>query len=168
MLFDGTDDYVNVSNIGFSLMGSGISSTVCLWTKLDTVNPGKNMVIFEQSDGSSKRYVIWFHNPTASLNFYPNGFNHRSTTISANTWYFIVAVVDGSKSRMFINNIEIGSETSYTPQNTNANLQLGLGPVFGGEAWDGSLANTQIYNRALSQTEITQNFNAFKGRYGVA
>ena len=37
----------------------------------------------------------------------------------------------------------------------------------GGRFFTGNIAIAQIYNRALSSTEITQNFNATKGRYGL-
>ena len=30
-----------------------------------------------------------------------------------------------------------------------------------------NISNVQIYNRALSATEITQNLNALRGRYGI-
>ena len=32
---------------------------------------------------------------------------------------------------------------------------------------NGNIASTQIYNRALSATEVLQNFNATRGRYGI-
>ena len=32
---------------------------------------------------------------------------------------------------------------------------------------NGNVAITQIYNRALTSTEITQNYNALKGRFGL-
>jgi hypothetical protein len=31
----------------------------------------------------------------------------------------------------------------------------------------GNIGNVSIYNRALSSTEITQNYNATKGRFGL-
>lgn len=31
----------------------------------------------------------------------------------------------------------------------------------------GKISTTQVYNRALSPTEIQQNFNALRGRYGI-
>jgi hypothetical protein len=37
----------------------------------------------------------------------------------------------------------------------------------GGRFFNGSIAIAQIYNRALSATEITQNFNSTKTRFGL-
>jgi hypothetical protein len=33
--------------------------------------------------------------------------------------------------------------------------------------WGGKIANFIVYNRALSDDEIRQNFNATRGRYGI-
>jgi hypothetical protein len=33
--------------------------------------------------------------------------------------------------------------------------------------WIGNIAAVMIYNRVLSSTEMTQNFNAMRGRFGV-
>jgi hypothetical protein len=167
IVFDGVDDYVSMTNLGFDLMGSGISSTVCLWTKLNTISTGGNMVIFEQSNTLAKRYVIWFQTADKTLNFYPNNTNHKSPRISVNTWYFISTIVNGSTSRMFFNGVEVGSSTSYTPQDTNSNFWLGLSPVYSSEDWNGNLSNVQVYNRALSAQEVLQNYNATKSRFNI-
>jgi hypothetical protein len=74
-----------------------------------------------------------------------------------------------------------GSNISYYKngnliQTTSAAVnQSGLAPyIISGydigdysEAFTGNVYTTQIYNRALSQAEITQNFNALRGRYGI-
>jgi hypothetical protein len=124
------------------------------------------MVIFEQFNTGAKRYVIWFQTADKTLNFYPNNTNHKSPRITVNTWYFISTIVNGSTSRMFLNGIEVGSSTSYTPQDTNLTFQLGIG-IYSSEDWNGNLSNTQIYNRALSADEVLQNYNATKSRFGL-
>jgi hypothetical protein len=46
-------------------------------------------------------------------------------------------------------------------------LSIGRINNFGTSYWSGSVATTQIYNRALLQQEITQNYNALKSRFGL-
>ena len=166
-VFDGVDDFVNLTNIGFSLMGSGISSTVCLWTKVTNISPGRNMVFFEQSTNSSNRYVIWFQDSDNTLNFYPNALNHKSSTININTWYFICTTVNGTSSKMYLNGIQIGSSVNYSPSNTNTNTYLGLSPVYTNEFLYGNISQVQAYNRELSVSEVLQNYNATKSRFGL-
>ena len=33
--------------------------------------------------------------------------------------------------------------------------------------WSGRLAGIKVYNKTLSQAEVTQNFNAMRGRFGI-
>lgn len=35
-----------------------------------------------------------------------------------------------------------------------------------GRRWEGKIATTEIYNRALSAAEVLENFNAIKSRFG--
>jgi hypothetical protein len=42
-----------------------------------------------------------------------------------------------------------------------------IGNWTSGTYWAGSIATSQIYNRALSATEILQNYNAMRGRFGI-
>jgi hypothetical protein len=49
---------------------------------------------------------------------------------------------------------------------SNQNLLIGAANLRGGN-WNGGLNMVQIYNRALSESEIRQNFQATRGRYGI-
>lgn len=42
----------------------------------------------------------------------------------------------------------------------------GIG-IYAGMCWNGEIANTKIYNRALSATEVGQNFNSTRSRFGI-
>jgi len=88
-----------------------------------------------------------------------------STQIVSNTYYNCVFSYDNSVFRLYKNEVEIGnlsvSVTLRTPSGS-ANLPSG-----GSEWFEGNMYYTQFYNRALSATEISQNFNALRGRYGI-
>ena len=62
-----------------------------------------------------------------------------------------------------VNNTLEGSVGTYTPT-----IQLGTpGIAYCCGAFDGYLSVVRIYNRALTQTEITQNWNAQKSYFGL-
>ena len=48
---------------------------------------------------------------------------------------------------------------------TGAAIQIGQ--EGGTRQFAGGIANIKVYNRALSQTEVDQNFNALRRRYGI-
>jgi hypothetical protein len=65
------------------------------------------------------------------------------------------------------------NNTSYSPSATNS-LFLTIGtaetqatPVTRSGFYNGSLSFILVYNRTLNDQEIQQNFNAYKGRYGL-
>ena len=47
------------------------------------------------------------------------------------------------------------------------NIYIGSDSGQSGRYYNGRIAMVQLYNRALTNTEILQNFNATRGRYGV-
>ena len=48
----------------------------------------------------------------------------------------------------------------------NQNVFIGVNPS-GAEDFEGEYSNIRLYNRALTDKEILQNFNALKGRFGL-
>lgn len=57
---------------------------------------------------------------------------------------------------------------SYTHSGSFANVQIGRGFSTSSERWfNGRVHNVKIYNKALSSSEVLQNFNALRGRFGL-
>ena len=91
-----------------------------------------------------------------------------STNMSANTWYHLAYVSNGSSSTLYLNGVNVGSSI-YSPSGWGSRYYLGWIELNGnGEYLDGNIGNTQIYNRALSPAEIMQNFNAQGYRFGYS
>jgi hypothetical protein len=71
--------------------------------------------------------------------------------------------------RAYLNGVQIYSEaqTGTIPDATYVLGTYGLGLTDGVHNFNGLLPLSRIYNRALTATEVMQNFNALRGRYGV-
>lgn len=104
-----------------------------------------------------------------------NNADLASPTISILTSVLnIYAIVwDGSAVQFYRNGQYVGSNsTSYSPIATNGLFvriacawnQASLSNV---EFYQGKISTIQIYNRALSTTEVLQNYNATKARFGL-
>jgi hypothetical protein len=90
-----------------------------------------------------------------------------STNMSVNTWYYVAYVSNGSGSILYLNGANVGSSV-YSPSGWGSRYYLGSVELsFSPEYLNGNIGNTQIYNRALTQSEITQNYNATKSRFGL-
>ena len=98
-------------------------------------------------------------------------FQQGTTVLSNNTWYYLSMVYDYAASTWsgYINGkAEFSVAKSGTLSVTSFYGYIGYTPEVGEQAaFNGKISAIQIYNRALSATEVLQNFNALKGRYGL-
>jgi hypothetical protein len=84
---------------------------------------------------------------------------------SVNNWNHIIVRYDGINAKIYRNTVS-GSSFASTGSITNTSKQLTIG-VRGGQYFTGKIGITNIYNIALSDDQIKQNFNALRGRYGI-
>ena len=117
-----------------------------------------------------------FTNVDIRAGVYNTGGAIAKNTWTANTWYHIVTTYDGSMLRTYVNNVAGGTTTGAKQSPTvayNGPTVLSMGipcaDYLGGTSgyFHGFIGAWKIYNRALTPTEVTQNFTALRGRYGV-
>lgn len=95
-----------------------------------------------------------------------------STGFTANTWHQVVATYASGTKTVYVNTTSRASATGVTGTiGTDAGgMSIGVHGGYSGTRGyylSGRIAITRVYNRALSSTEITQNFNANRGRFGI-
>ena len=167
LVFDGVDDRVETS-----LQTYGNNTTWEVWVnRTSSVNPynmfmGRYLPYFGLQDGG----IIFSNNINSSQQtFYSTGF-----TPSNNTWYHLTFTTEYDQtyttSKIYINGVLNNSATSTGSQGNYAyNFCIGDGNN-AGSTWypfSGKISNVKVYNRALSAAEISQNFNALRGRFGI-
>ena len=95
--------------------------------------------------------------------------------ITNNVIQMVTAVANGSSSliKLYKNGVEVSSYSLQTDANITLQYDTGVfvtgqrNTGVGVDTLNSNVYNLSIYNRALSQTEITQNFNATRGRFGI-
>jgi hypothetical protein len=185
IVFDGTNDYVATAS---ALSGSFASFTVIIWFYPTSVTNFKNPIdcnyayngttgnIGPRLEMTSTGTLAWIYsNDTANNgNFYVH--NVVSSGLAANSWHCAAITYDGTSNTSTTyyngNTTGISRTLSGTPTGfigVMNNINIGRGFSLGGaeRIFAGRVANTQIYNRSLTATEITQNFNALRGRFGI-
>ena len=110
-------------------------------------------------------------NDLNSADFYVYGNNRRITaayTFTVNVWYNIVGVMDGANMYMYINGVLVGTQTLGEDIGASPRtLKIGGRGDYSPPSYLQRVGSLQIYNRALSASEILSNFIALRGRYGV-
>ena len=86
---------------------------------------------------------------------------------SPGNWRNLVATHNGTTAQMYINGVLImNTSNTVTGQNTTNNISIGA--YEGGTyATYGAIPIYRLYNRAISTTEILQNYNSTKTRFGL-
>lgn len=184
IVFDGVDDYVTSG----ALSGSFASFTVIIWFYPTSVTNYQNPIdcnyAYNGTTGNigprleiyTTGQLLWIYSNDTAVN--NNFYSHTvvSSGLAANTWHCAAITYNGgtNTSTTYYNGNATGlSRTlSGTPTGfvgTMNNITLGKGFSLGGaeRIFAGRVSNTKIYNRALSASEIQQNFNALRGRFGV-
>ena len=167
--FDGSNDYVNVSdNANFDLGGKNFS--ISFWFKanedLNTIGDiwsDRRSILQKGVDSiglANGAYQIFFEGDvdTVLIEFSngANWFNAQTakTSWDANTWYHGVITHNQTTMSWYIDGI-LDSQTTRTEtiQNNNDSLRIGR---FDRNAWSwtGLIDDVRIYNRALSADEI--------------
>ena len=108
-----------------------------------------------------------------SLNYNNGGgnvFQQGGPTVAANTWQQVGFVINSSVVN-FIFNGQISATGTFTVAGsfTNGNQNYSVGNYNSGTdgAYPGQIASHQAYNRVLNASEILQNYNAVKTRFGL-
>jgi hypothetical protein len=85
-----------------------------------------------------------------------------------NTWQHVAYAWSGTTIRFYLNGVEYTNTRSGMVTPLGSVLTIGAtswSPVYG--YWPGRIGAMQVYNRALSASEVRQNFNTLRSRYGI-
>jgi hypothetical protein len=175
IVFDGTNDYINITPPNTA----GSTITISLWY-YKTTTPSSCVVNGRNSAGG-REYNI--HLPWSDGNIYWDcGSNNNDDTFGNYDRISKATTVSdyfGWHNWVFWKDASIGTMKIYRDGvewysvNTTTKLigtvtTLNVGRSTDGTLYDnGSIANIQIHNRALSPTEILQNYNAQKSRFNL-
>jgi hypothetical protein len=173
IVFDGSNDYCTLGTK--NLIQNDF--TISIWFKLNS-SGDKEHFIFSNNYQTSPALLITAEVAGSSgvLTAYYASSSITSYVISSTTNIpisinNITLIRNGSTNIPYLNGIE---QTSRIFTNTTV---LGSGLYELGYAsirnkttayLQGNIYNTQIYNRALTQAEVTQNYNALKSRFALS
>jgi len=104
-----------------------------------------------------------FYRSTDKISFFYTAAHDSAFTVTKNQWTNITVTCNAGAVLYYKNTVL--DTTRYTGGVTYTPDSMGDDPS--NETFGGRIAMLQVYNRALSQQEITQNYNATKARFGL-
>ena len=186
IVFDGTNDYINLTTNIQSGFTSATYEFICYSNLLPGVGNYYQLYIQENSTW------MGLYNPSGIIAFgidlnngsgwcdNNGGFNtgaRTTSTLSANTFYYLVYSWNGSSVSVYLNGVLQSTTSTNQAVNGRQNVNtLGAGTTSrnigsrysgGGNNWTGNIPLIRFYNRALPASEILQNYNAQKSRFNL-
>ena len=86
-------------------------------------------------------------------------------TLSLNQWNHVVLVREGGVAFAYLNGSAKGSVGGFSSNFPETQMNIGWG--WSGEFTTKQISVVKMYNRALSATEITQNYSHYKTRFNL-
>jgi hypothetical protein len=158
-VFDGSNDYiVSANNTGIA---DTAPRTLMAWAWMGNVS--SSVIARIGASANNQAYEMQVYQNRLIAHKYA-GHATSSGSVKLNKWYHFAITYDGSNTKFYFDG-SYDSVSGMGISTANAPLYVGY-PVYGGNGhMNGNVSQVLLYNRALSATEILQNYNATKGRY---
>lgn len=168
MYFDGINDLINVDQV--DLYDNIPTISVSLWFKINQLSSvkGENQVLIRKRHSSTpfSSWIMRLSSSNDKLGFVV--INSSATTVTEESdsaletrrWYHAVGVYDGSNMTLYMDGIVASSPSSQTGTIYNSNSTLFIGATdVSLLRTNGTIDEVRVYNRVLSQAEITELYN---------
>jgi hypothetical protein len=163
IVWDGVDDYADTGKTATQLGFYDANYTMEAWVYPTSLTNDRTMFGTDQTALRQGLHLV-FRNGTIYQGHYASDFS--AGTVTVNNWYQIVYTYNASNGacQIFKNGVSQGTGTiSSFIGTTNILIARWAGTY----NFQGNGGIYRIYNRVLTQAEVTQNYNAQKGRYGL-
>lgn len=176
--FDGSNDYCSVGNLSNVI---NFVTVTCFVKRGVSSTWGGSLFGFGTTAGDTQDVYFWGSQSGKFFGF--NTWNTDSWGFTGSTtngeimdgnWHHLTAIFNRNSitgSTIYIDGILKNSTQVYGTTLTrtiSSNFGISLnGWNVGNQLFNGFLSNIQVYNRSLTQDEITQNYNTSKYRFGL-
>ncbi len=171
--FDGSNDYATAS-----LLMPSRPYTASVWINHDGLSNFFQYYLNQLYSSSSTNYgfslfrSIPFGSSPYRVEFRDRVLNtglvttYSTTAMSVGNWFNLCGVASTTDFKLYVNGTLEGTNTNSTSRSGSYG-SLFIGSTGTNRNFNGKISSVLVYNQALSATEVTQNFNAIKSRYGL-
>jgi hypothetical protein len=176
--FNGTTQYLQVPDQTYLNIGANQDLSIDAWVKISSVNQGVVSLVDKRHDSPIQGYQFFLYNDLLGLQLgnndnYTNWVSTKAVPADSK-WHLVAVTADRSSSScgavcgtFYLDGNAVGTfdPSSYDNFSLNsAGIPLRIGAqdasLGSGEFFNGGLDELEIFNRALSATEVQALFNA--------
>jgi uncharacterized repeat protein (TIGR01451 family) len=173
--FDGIDDYVSVPDSGNLHFGTG-DFTVSFWVNFNDLQNNGNGLVHKDNYGGPAGYRGWLFNicndcaggggiglETRNIaQGVDTNARYATSNFQTGKWYQIAGVRQSNVLYLYVDGVLRATVAESSPTDLSNDTELNIGSLSSGsrQFLSGMMDEVQIYNRALSSTEISAISNA--------
>lgn len=176
IVFDGADDYISTNTNSTLTQAGSTQFTAEFWIK-KTASDKDSMVGAWNNSDRKGWFLQWYSDSIIYFGITDGSYNYNYINQAyQNQWFHIVGVFNGSestnqtKAKIYVNGILLTTNNNNNiltsvPSNI---VELTIGKLTNYSSFTtGNISTVKIYNRALSASEVQQNFNAQRQRFNI-
>jgi len=153
------------------------SYTYMFFAKSDVINERRTFVGFSDSEAPSGTHAYYCHNlqhwdgDDQIVSFLSSGAGYssfsRNVGVDFREWNFYCVAITPTNVKLIVNSTVFDIGGSPSVRNNFDQIWIGTRNPPNDQNFNGKISNFMLYERELSEDEISQNFNALKSRYGL-
>jgi hypothetical protein len=168
MTFDGTNDYAEVADQNSLDLTTAMSFEFVVKPDSSQSNPYPRLI--------DKSVYLLHLTSTSPFGVYQNIYTSGglrqtgiSSVVTAGNWSHIVCTYDGQYGKIYVDAelVKTRDFGSVLACNTNSSSLKIAGDGTTNRPLNGEMPISKIYNKVLTASEVLQNYNATKGRFGL-
>lgn len=170
LVFDGINDEVKISSPVIGLPTGNSARTISIWFYTETATWADNVnnLFYYGSNGTTRNAFGIDFSIYPTMEIWTQA-DDLSFTVSGSSagWHHVSITYDGNLTlTAYYNGSQVATKT-LGGQLSTTNTDLNIGSFASTSFFLGKIAHLTTYSRALSAAEISQNFNALRGRFGL-
>jgi hypothetical protein len=158
MYFDGTDDYIDTNFPLITIDNPTIEAVV-----YRNSSTGRYEAIIQNNVASDDALYVY---PNGNLGFWPCAVS--SLTVPTGQWSYVAVSYNGTSLTYCVNGVIQVITTTCADITDWDFLRIGAHGTGDGERWIGKITVAKVYNRALSASELQQNYQKYKTRFNLS
>lgn len=181
--FDGTDDYIDITEASQTLFDNNESHSFSLWLKKAGSNSGNYAYVYDRYGTYRCPGLLFGLNTNTLVVEWRKSDNtawvYKSSGLSVETgvWNFVTVTINAPGAgttktiKVYLytsSGLQTATMTSALDWNagTDGNFVIGKS-ISNNTYFNGQIALVHTYNRVLSASEVQQNYKAYKNRFGI-
>jgi hypothetical protein len=168
VFFDGNNDIVRMNHQS-SMNVSNSLALVTWFSVANTLGGSVKTLAHKMNKTNTAGYHLYVTGNTLRADINPSTVNNSivlASNIASNTWTMAAITYDGNNVIGYVNG-ELSNTSGNSSAKTDSSAPLYIGSANGSNIMYGKVAVVQVFNRSLSNTEISNQFFRYRGRFGI-